>query len=326
MVHVHDHRSSHIASICRAKLKPTIANLKNKFEVSYILPHSFRSALPPFLARIPKRIGLPGHFPRDFLLTDVRRPAFGPAASIRPTNTSTCFSRRKPPHLRSARLAPPPAALDAMRAKLARCLGPGSPCFPRRARHLQAMARRTLRRNRRALVARTGGSIVVLGTAGERAVCQQVAAAAAPTGSTSPAPRRCPNSPPRWRSPPPCSATTAAACTSPPPSRALSSPSTASQSAQTGPLGRLVRILQRSARRTRDVPRHRAKPPKPSAPSNPPKPSSRPRSPALSRRAPSHAVRRRSTQTETKILKTTVKCSKEAPSPGKIHSRPSAET
>ncbi len=39
-----------------------------RFAVSYILPNSFRSALVPFLACIPERVGLPGHG-RSFMLT-----------------------------------------------------------------------------------------------------------------------------------------------------------------------------------------------------------------------------------------------------------------
>ena len=48
-----------------------------ELETAFVLPHSFRAALFPFLARIPQRIGLPGHFPRDFMLTEVRHPAAG---------------------------------------------------------------------------------------------------------------------------------------------------------------------------------------------------------------------------------------------------------
>jgi len=44
-----------------------------RFHASFILPHSFRSALVPSLARIPERTGLPGHS-RDWMLTRVVRP------------------------------------------------------------------------------------------------------------------------------------------------------------------------------------------------------------------------------------------------------------
>jgi len=43
---------------------------RRHFSTAYILPQSFRSALIPFLGKIPRRIGLRGHF-RSSLLTDV---------------------------------------------------------------------------------------------------------------------------------------------------------------------------------------------------------------------------------------------------------------
>ncbi|MEI6808758.1 MAG: glycosyltransferase family 9 protein, partial [bacterium] len=43
------------------------------FERAYVLTQSFRSALVPFLARIPSRTGMPGHH-RDWMLTAVIRP------------------------------------------------------------------------------------------------------------------------------------------------------------------------------------------------------------------------------------------------------------
>ena len=49
------------------------ATRAEKFETAFILPHSFRSALVPFLARVPRRIGPPGHG-RDWMLTDMVHP------------------------------------------------------------------------------------------------------------------------------------------------------------------------------------------------------------------------------------------------------------
>lgn len=43
------------------------------FERAYVLTQSFRSALVPFLARVPSRTGMPGHN-RDWMLTAVVRP------------------------------------------------------------------------------------------------------------------------------------------------------------------------------------------------------------------------------------------------------------
>lgn len=47
---------------------------RRRIAQSFIFPHSLRSALIPFLARIPRRAGLSGH-QRDWMLTDVVRPA-----------------------------------------------------------------------------------------------------------------------------------------------------------------------------------------------------------------------------------------------------------
>ncbi len=48
-----------------------------RFQEAWVFPHSLRSALVPWLAGIPARIGMPGHF-RDALLTRVVRPRGGP--------------------------------------------------------------------------------------------------------------------------------------------------------------------------------------------------------------------------------------------------------
>ncbi len=44
---------------------------------AFVLPNSFRAALVPFLARVPERIGMPGHA-RDFMLTQVVRAPLPP--------------------------------------------------------------------------------------------------------------------------------------------------------------------------------------------------------------------------------------------------------
>jgi heptosyltransferase II len=49
---------------------------KESIQKAYVLPHSFRSAVWPWLARVPERIGAPGHS-RDWMLT---RTVNGPAA------------------------------------------------------------------------------------------------------------------------------------------------------------------------------------------------------------------------------------------------------
>ena len=240
-------------------LRPVVRALREQaFDAAYVLPHSFRSALPPFLARIPRRIGLPGHFPRDFLLTEVRPPAGGPGREHQVYEYLDLFFPGE--HRRTfvpPRLTVPAPALAAMREKLGSLPRPWIAVLPGAARGTskQWPAERYAEAAA-ALVARTGGSVVTLGTKAERAPCQQVAAAAAPNGLNL------------------AGATTlaelaavlglsaAVLCNDSGGmhlAAAVGAPLVAiygiTNPAQTGPLGRLVRILQRSARRTRDVPR-----------------------------------------------------------------------
>jgi heptosyltransferase-2 len=232
-----------------------------EIDAAYVLPHSFRSALPPFLARIPRRIGLPGHFPRDLMLTEIRPPAAGPGRTHQVFEYLDLFF---PGEIRRTfappRLTVPPQALEKLRGQLAALPRPWISVLPGAARgpakqwpaerYAEAAA---------ALVARTGGSIITLGTAAEQAAGQQVAAAAAPNGLNL------------------AGATTleelaavlalsaAALCNDSGGmhlAAALGTPLVAlyglTNPAQTGPLGDRIRILQKSDRRTRDIPRHSA--------------------------------------------------------------------
>ena len=240
-------------------LRPVLRALREQeFDAAYVLPHSFRSALPPFLARIPRRIGLPGHFPRDLMLTEIRPPAGGPGREHQVYEYLDLFfpgdNRRTfaPP-----RLAAPAAARTAMREKLADLPQPWIAVLPGAARgtskqwpvdrYAEAAA---------ALVAQTGGSIVTLGTRAEREPCQQVAAAAAPNGlnlagATALAELAAV-----------LALSAAVLCNDSGGmhlAAAVGTPLVAlfgiTDPARTGPLGDRVRILQHSDRRARDVPR-----------------------------------------------------------------------
>ena len=240
-------------------LRPILLELKSlKFEVSYTLPNSFRSAWTPFLAGIPKRIGFPGHFPRNFLLTETRLPSRGPGRTHQVFEMLDLFfpgeNRRTFP---SPKLTVAPEILDRMRTRLSALPRPWISILPGAARgpSKQWPAERYAE-TAASLVARTGGSILALGTPSEQAVCQQVAAAA-PNGLNL------------------AGATTleelsavlalsaVVLCNDSGGmhlAAALGTPLVAlfgiTSPEQTGPLGKSIRILQHSERRTRDIPRH----------------------------------------------------------------------
>ncbi len=241
-------------------LRPVLQELKNlKFEVSYILPNSFRSAWTPFLAGIPKRIGFLGHFPRHFLLTEARTPSRGPGRTHQVFEMLDLFfpgeNRRT---FSSPKLAVAPEILDRMRHKLSALPRPWISILPGAARGpSKQWPVERYAETAATLVARTGGSILALGTPSEQTVCQQVAAAAAPNGLNL------------------AGATTleelsavlalsaVVLCNDSGGmhlAAALGTPLVAlfgiTNPEQTGPLGKTIRILQHSERRTRDIPRH----------------------------------------------------------------------
>ena len=241
-------------------LRPILQELKNlKFEVSYILPHSFRAALPPFMARIPKRIGLPGHFPRDFLLTETRPPALGPGRTHQVLEMlDLFFPGENCRTFTSPQLTVAPAILDRMRTKLSTLPRPWISILPGAARGpSKQWPVERYAETAATLVSRTGGSILALGTPSEQAVCQQVAAASAPNGLNLAGTTTLEE----------LSAVLALSsvvlCNDSGGmhlAAALGTPLVAlfgiTNPEQTGPLGKSIRILQHSTLRTRDIPRH----------------------------------------------------------------------
>ena len=246
-----------------AGLRPLAQTLRDlAIEEAYVLPHSFRSALPAFMAGIPHRIGMPGHFPRDFMLTDVRRPAAGPGRLHQVFEYLDLFypgaNRRTfvPPSL-----AVPPPVLERMHDKLEELPKPWISLLPGAARgaskqwptenYALASAK---------LMAETGGSIVTLGTPAEESICQQVAAAAAPNGMNLAGQTSLEELAAVL------SLSAGVLCNDSGGmhlASALGTPLVGlfgiTNPEQTGPLGKQVRILQRSEHRTRDVPRRSAK-------------------------------------------------------------------
>jgi heptosyltransferase II len=145
---------------------------RERFDLCYVLPHSFRSALIPFLAGIPRRIGMPGHG-RDWMLTAVVRvddlagahqsleycrlfglPEVVPAAPVlEPPGEARCRAVE-----RSAAYPPPWAGFIPGAARGSSKQWPAE-------YYIQVG---------RDLVAHWPGSILVMGAPGERALCEQV--------------------------------------------------------------------------------------------------------------------------------------------------------
>ena len=160
-------------------LAPTVAAVRaGRFDAAYVLPNSFRSALIPWLARVPERTGFRGHF-RRALLTRVFAPPpesdgrhqaqeilqlLAPGGGVRP--------------LAQPRLTPPP---DAVAAAQRRCCGLPRPLIallPGAARgpskrwpgpHFAALGR--------LLRDRLGATVLLLGASAETKLCAELARA-----------------------------------------------------------------------------------------------------------------------------------------------------
>lgn len=144
---------------------------------AYVLPLSFRSALAPFLAGVPERVGFRGHA-RAWMLTEARRL---PAGSEGWHQSCECLhlmdlgsDGRKPP---PPRLRVPEATAQACSARLSGrgawlALMPGADRGPAK----RWPAERFAQVGRMAVKARDCG-VLVLGGAAEKEICAQVAAA-----------------------------------------------------------------------------------------------------------------------------------------------------
>lgn len=223
-------------------------------QVAYVLPHSFRSALAPFAAGIPERIGLPGHA-RDFLLTRVVRPAPRQGREHQAYEYLDLLAPMAD-GLPAVSLTPPP---DAER-RAAEWMGPGRwvGLLPGAARgpSKQWPVGRFAEVGRRLVRSHADVQVVVLGARGEQGLCREVEAA---IGSN-----RVPNLAGRttfseWAAAlRRCAVVVANDSGGMHLSVAVGTPVVAlfgiTDPAKTGPLG-ACRILQRGGERSRDVPR-----------------------------------------------------------------------
>jgi heptosyltransferase-2 len=145
------------------------------FDVAVIQPHSFRSAVIPFGAGIPLRIGAPGHF-RDCLLTHRVQPSRGDGRRHQAWESMDLLgldlkALPSPPYLEppleGGRMILKEAGLDPDRSRLA-ALFPGAARGPSKrwpASHFAEIGRR---------LEREGVRVVLAGTAGDRPVCDEV--------------------------------------------------------------------------------------------------------------------------------------------------------
>ena len=246
---------------------PKARRSRGVLDWAIIIPHSIRTARAPCLARIPQRTGLPGPLFRDWMLTDIRRPG-APAESP---------ARRCPDHqaweildlfrihpagglIPPPRLTVPADVLDAVRNRIGDAPRPWIAFIPGAARGPSKQWPADHWRDLlQAVSAHTPGSILLLGTPNESPLCAGIASAA-------PIPRRVCDLSGKTTLEEMAAALAladavccndsggmhlAAAVGTPlVPFFGITDPDT------TGPLGSApIRILQHSARRTRDIPR-----------------------------------------------------------------------
>lgn len=143
-----------------------------KFDAAFVFPHSFRSALVPFLARVPRRIGMPGHG-RDWMLTQVVPPH--PDAERR----RQCFEYMDLLGVEGKDEAPRLQLTPELRTRAAALLGasgtgwiavmPGAAFGPAKRWPAERFAAAA-----RILKDRLNCNIVALGSSGERELCETV--------------------------------------------------------------------------------------------------------------------------------------------------------
>ncbi len=136
-----------------------------------VLPNSFRSALPPFLARVPERVGRAGHWRRLLLTRALPAPAPGHQA----LEAFELFDLPRPAGaIEAPQIEVPPDAADAARRRLAALPRPILGVMPGAARgpakrwpaaHFSAVAKRW--------AAGTGGGVLAMGGAGDRAAAEE---------------------------------------------------------------------------------------------------------------------------------------------------------
>ena len=238
-------------------LKTVAAVRRLRFDKAFILPHSFRSAVVPWLAGVPVRIGMPGHW-RDFMLTEIVWPQERPGRSHQAyeyldlLTPSAAEAQLEPPHLEL-----PADALEAARKRIAPAAEPRVALIPGAARGpAKQWPREHFIELGRMLSTQRKCGVVVLGISREAALCEEVAKGIGPSalnlaGHTGLA---------EWIATlKACDLVVANDSGGMHLAAAVGTPVVAlygiTDPSKTGPLGKNCRVLQNSDLRTRDIPR-----------------------------------------------------------------------
>ena len=144
-----------------------------------VLPNSVRSALAPLMAGIPLRRGAAGHF-RRFLLNDV--------VDLSPWNRrhqqeemAELLLGDVPENLPAPLLSPPESAQQSIAERMEALPGPKLGLIPGAARGAsKCWPGERYREVAEAFLRETGGSVVWMGTADDRALCEQLRAGRSP--------------------------------------------------------------------------------------------------------------------------------------------------
>ncbi|MGZ8260842.1 MAG: lipopolysaccharide heptosyltransferase II, partial [Caldimonas sp.] len=150
--------------------------LRGRFDVGYVLPNSFKAALVPWLARIARRVGYRGEG-RGLLLTERldRPPGRPPMVPFYGALAGAGFDPARRPRLHLPReQIETVAAAHALSPEGYWAFAPGAEYGPAKrwpAAHYAALAR--------SLHARDRTPAVLLGSPGEAALCEQIAAQSA---------------------------------------------------------------------------------------------------------------------------------------------------
>jgi heptosyltransferase-2 len=151
------------------------AALRGRFDVAYVLPNSIKAALVPWLARIPRRVGYRGEG-RGPLLTERLANPNGrpPMVPFYGALAGAAFDGGRRPRLRlPGERIETAAAAHALPPRAYWTFAPGAEYGPAKrwpAAHYASLAR--------ALHARDRAPVVLLGSPGEAALCEEIAAQA----------------------------------------------------------------------------------------------------------------------------------------------------